>query len=162
MIWSVRSRAIRYRKWKGLYIDILGFIASSLLRQSEEDKTLRKKRGCEQGSENGAASCLQVSTQLRHQVEPAQDRQNSRFVSQSTSNPSDENQNLSPSIYKDVFLSWWLRWFAGGKLTYQTTKKRASGPKCPVTGKRIQGVSLLIHIIVLSLRCDLGFCWVYL
>ena len=23
---------------------------------------------------------------------------------------------------------------------YQTTKKRASGPKCPVTGKRIQGV----------------------
>ncbi|KAH0919816.1 hypothetical protein HID58_027476, partial [Brassica napus] len=28
----------------------------------------------------------------------------------------------------------------GGKLTYQTTKKRASGPKCPVTGKRIQGI----------------------
>jgi large subunit ribosomal protein L34e len=28
----------------------------------------------------------------------------------------------------------------GGKLVYQTTKKRASGPKCPVTGKRIQGV----------------------
>ncbi|KAL8269026.1 hypothetical protein R6Q59_002824 [Mikania micrantha] len=27
----------------------------------------------------------------------------------------------------------------GGKLVYQTTKKRASGPKCPVTGKRIQG-----------------------
>ncbi|KAI6690444.1 hypothetical protein NL676_027272 [Syzygium grande] len=26
-----------------------------------------------------------------------------------------------------------------GKLVYQTTKKRASGPKCPVTGKRIQG-----------------------
>ncbi|KAK8672625.1 hypothetical protein V6N13_110990 [Hibiscus sabdariffa] len=24
----------------------------------------------------------------------------------------------------------------GGKLVYQTTKKRASGPKCPVTGKR--------------------------
>ena len=23
---------------------------------------------------------------------------------------------------------------------YQTTKKRAGGPKCPVTGKRIQGV----------------------
>ena len=23
---------------------------------------------------------------------------------------------------------------------YQTTKKRANGPKCPVTGKRIQGV----------------------
>ncbi|CAK9172174.1 unnamed protein product [Ilex paraguariensis] len=27
----------------------------------------------------------------------------------------------------------------GGKLVYQSTKKRASGPKCPVTGKRIQG-----------------------
>ncbi|KAF7123112.1 hypothetical protein RHSIM_Rhsim12G0156500 [Rhododendron simsii] len=26
-----------------------------------------------------------------------------------------------------------------GKLVYQSTKKRASGPKCPVTGKRIQG-----------------------
>jgi Ribosomal protein L34e len=29
----------------------------------------------------------------------------------------------------------------GGKLVYQYTKKRASGPKCPVTEKRIQGVS---------------------
>nr|GEX90672.1 60S ribosomal protein L34 [Tanacetum cinerariifolium] len=28
----------------------------------------------------------------------------------------------------------------GGNLVYQTTKKRASGPKCPVTGKRIQGL----------------------
>ncbi|CAH8267103.1 unnamed protein product [Arabidopsis lyrata] len=28
----------------------------------------------------------------------------------------------------------------GGKLTYQKTNKRASGPKCPVTGKRIQGI----------------------
>ncbi|KAE8683000.1 60S ribosomal protein L34 [Hibiscus syriacus] len=28
----------------------------------------------------------------------------------------------------------------GGKLVCQTTKKRASGPKCPVTGKRIQGI----------------------
>ncbi|CAM8923015.1 unnamed protein product [Rhodiola kirilowii] len=28
----------------------------------------------------------------------------------------------------------------GGKLVYQTLKKRASGPKCPVTGKRIQGI----------------------
>ncbi|CAH9088076.1 unnamed protein product [Cuscuta europaea] len=28
----------------------------------------------------------------------------------------------------------------GGKLVYQNTKKRASGPKCPVTGKRIQGI----------------------
>ncbi|VAI18151.1 unnamed protein product [Triticum turgidum subsp. durum] len=27
----------------------------------------------------------------------------------------------------------------GGKLVYQYTKKRASGPKCPVTGKKIQG-----------------------
>ncbi|GER41419.1 60S ribosomal protein L34, partial [Striga asiatica] len=25
-------------------------------------------------------------------------------------------------------------------LVYQSTKKRASGPKCPVTGKRIQGI----------------------
>ncbi|KAH0856045.1 hypothetical protein HID58_084306 [Brassica napus] len=32
----------------------------------------------------------------------------------------------------------------GGKLTYQTTKKRASGPKCPVTGKRIQGDMIAI------------------
>ncbi|KAM7511327.1 hypothetical protein LguiB_010202 [Lonicera macranthoides] len=30
----------------------------------------------------------------------------------------------------------------GGKLVYQTTKKRASRPKCPVTGKRIQGVCI--------------------
>ncbi|KAI8031375.1 60S ribosomal protein L34 [Camellia lanceoleosa] len=28
----------------------------------------------------------------------------------------------------------------GGRLVYQSTKKRASGPKCPVTGKRIQGI----------------------
>ncbi|KAJ0514984.1 putative ribosomal protein L34Ae [Helianthus annuus] len=28
----------------------------------------------------------------------------------------------------------------GGKLVYQTTKKRASGPKCHVTGKRIQWI----------------------
>ncbi|KAL0651926.1 hypothetical protein Bca4012_094617 [Brassica carinata] len=35
----------------------------------------------------------------------------------------------------------------GGKLVYQTTKKRASGPKCPVTGKRIHGsVELGNHI----------------
>jgi hypothetical protein len=32
----------------------------------------------------------------------------------------------------------------GGKLVYQTTKKRASGPKCPVTGKRIQGVCIFL------------------
>lgn len=25
-------------------------------------------------------------------------------------------------------------------MVYQSTKKRASGPKCPVTGKRIQGI----------------------
>lgn len=33
-------------------------------------------------------------------------------------------------------------WFGnvGGKLVFQYTNKRASGPKCPVTGKRIQGV----------------------
>ncbi|VFQ95251.1 unnamed protein product [Cuscuta campestris] len=28
----------------------------------------------------------------------------------------------------------------GGKLVYQRHKKRANGPKCPVTGKRIQGI----------------------
>ncbi|RAL50842.1 hypothetical protein DM860_015989 [Cuscuta australis] len=28
----------------------------------------------------------------------------------------------------------------GGKLVYQPTNKRANGPKCPVTGKRIQGI----------------------
>ncbi|RLN04758.1 60S ribosomal protein L34 [Panicum miliaceum] len=28
----------------------------------------------------------------------------------------------------------------GGRLVYQYTKKRASGPKCPVTGKKIQGM----------------------
>ncbi|CAL5003983.1 unnamed protein product [Urochloa decumbens] len=27
-----------------------------------------------------------------------------------------------------------------GRLVYQYTKKRASGPKCPVTGKKIQGI----------------------
>ena len=35
----------------------------------------------------------------------------------------------------------------GGRLVYQTTKKRASGPKCPVTGKRIQGVCPLSPIL---------------
>ncbi|QCD99729.1 large subunit ribosomal protein L34e [Vigna unguiculata] len=29
---------------------------------------------------------------------------------------------------------------SGGKLVYQSTKKRASRLKCPVTGKRIQGI----------------------
>ncbi|KAI3931254.1 hypothetical protein MKX01_040171 [Papaver californicum] len=28
----------------------------------------------------------------------------------------------------------------GGNNVYQRTKKKASGPKCPVTGKRIQGI----------------------
>ncbi|GFP91886.1 60S ribosomal protein l34 [Phtheirospermum japonicum] len=28
----------------------------------------------------------------------------------------------------------------GGKLVYQPTKNRASGPKCPITSNRIQGV----------------------
>ena len=31
----------------------------------------------------------------------------------------------------------------GGKLVFQTAKKRANGPKCPVTGKRIAGVSAI-------------------
>ncbi|GJM98816.1 hypothetical protein PR202_ga15856 [Eleusine coracana subsp. coracana] len=33
----------------------------------------------------------------------------------------------------------------GGRLVYQYTDKRASGPKCPVTGKKIQGVSGLCY-----------------
>lgn len=37
--------------------------------------------------------------------------------------------------------SSWRGFLAGGKLVYQYTNKRASGPKCPVTGKKIQGVS---------------------
>ncbi|XP_043723428.1 60S ribosomal protein L34-like isoform X2 [Telopea speciosissima] len=28
----------------------------------------------------------------------------------------------------------------GGRLVYHTSKKRASGPKCPITRKRIQGI----------------------
>ncbi|GJV02958.1 60S ribosomal protein L34 [Tanacetum coccineum] len=36
----------------------------------------------------------------------------------------------------------------GGKLVYQTTKKRASGPKCPVTGKRIQGLGVSLCIFI--------------
>ncbi|AQK50757.1 60S ribosomal protein L34-3 [Zea mays] len=39
----------------------------------------------------------------------------------------------------------------GGKLVYQYTKKRASGPKCPVTGKKIQGVCAA-HLSILSSR----------
>ncbi|AQK87139.1 60S ribosomal protein L34-3 [Zea mays] len=39
----------------------------------------------------------------------------------------------------------------GGKLVYQYTKKRASGPKCPVTGKKIQGVCVA-HLSILSFR----------
>lgn len=38
---------------------------------------------------------------------------------------------------------------------YQYTKKRASGPKCPVTGKKIQGVSdhfLIITYLILVAR----------
>lgn len=46
-------------------------------------------------------------------------------------------------------LTWCGVWLSnvGGKLVYQSTKKRASGPKCPVTGKRIQGV------------CNIFFSW---
>lgn len=50
-------------------------------------------------------------------------------------------QDFRPLIL--VLISRILVFFGivGGKLVYQSTKKRASGPKCPVTGKRIQGVS---------------------
>ncbi|CAN6456045.1 unnamed protein product [Victoria cruziana] len=30
----------------------------------------------------------------------------------------------------------------GGRLVYQTSKKRAKGSVCPVTGKRIQGIRI--------------------
>ena len=37
---------------------------------------------------------------------------------------------------------------------YQTTNKRASGPKCSVTGKRIQGVcSVCIYIYIFVFWC---------
>lgn len=45
-------------------------------------------------------------------------------------------------LYLQCFFCLVLWLILGGKLIYQTTKKRASGPKCPVTGKRIQGVRL--------------------
>ena len=46
---------------------------------------------------------------------------------------------------------------------YQTTKKRVSGPKCPIIGKRIQGVCCLKRFSILfigfSLKCrDLSTC----
>ncbi|ONK68216.1 uncharacterized protein A4U43_C05F8910 [Asparagus officinalis] len=36
-----------------------------------------------------------------------------------------------------------------GKLTYQTAKKRAKGPRCHVTGKRIQG-SLVSEVCIVK------------
>ncbi|KAG6747279.1 hypothetical protein POTOM_049675 [Populus tomentosa] len=48
------------------------------------------------------------------------------------------------------FLLLFRLWFEGGKLIYQTTKKRASGPKCPVTGKRIQGIE---SAVITTLDC---------
>lgn len=51
---------------------------------------------------------------------------------------------------------------SGGKLVYQSTKKRASGPKCPVTGKRIQGVCSMCYLrlkfIVKNSIYNLGKC----
>jgi hypothetical protein len=43
---------------------------------------------------------------------------------------------------------------AGGRLVYQYTDKRASGPKCPVTGKKIQGVSGPFRPFRLVWHCD--------
>lgn len=40
---------------------------------------------------------------------------------------------------------------------YQSTKKRASGPKCPVTGKRIQGVIVPFFSFLNLSREVLGF-----
>lgn len=45
--------------------------------------------------------------------------------------------NTSHKFLSDFGLTF-FSYELGGKLVYQTTKKRASGPKCPVTGKRIQ------------------------
>jgi len=42
-------------------------------------------------------------------------------------------RNLSVEFYGFVGV--------GGKNVFQTAKKRANGPKCPITGKRIAGVS---------------------
>jgi len=51
----------------------------------------------------------------------------------------------------------------GGKLVYQSTKKRASGPKCPVTGKRIQGVCNIffsyLRILFLKKIFKMLFFW---
>lgn len=52
-------------------------------------------------------------------------------------------------IWSHLLNRWCVAWFLGGKLVYQTTKKRASGPKCPVTGKRIQGVRILLFLFFL-------------
>ena len=41
---------------------------------------------------------------------------------------------------------------------YQTTKKRASGPKCPVTGKRIQGVCDFLFLNFYSFIIRFGIC----
>lgn len=42
---------------------------------------------------------------------------------------------------------------------YQTTEKRASGPKCPVTGKRIQGVRRLFLSSLNKLPLEL---WIFI
>ncbi|XP_035822864.1 60S ribosomal protein L34 isoform X1 [Zea mays] len=59
---------------------------------------------------DGAAPHLPKASQLRDKIQ---------------SDPGREDPRFAPS---------------GGKLVYQYTKKRASGPKCPVTGKKIQGI----------------------
>jgi hypothetical protein len=46
----------------------------------------------------------------------------------------------------------------GGRLVYQYTDKRASGPKCPVTGKKIQGVSGLFSSFRLVWHYDVVLC----
>lgn len=73
---------------KSLYNIILAYKVTSLLRQAEEDKNPRVS--VRERSKNGAASSLPITTQLRHQIKPAPDRQNPRFVSSSTSNLSAE------------------------------------------------------------------------
>lgn len=56
-----------------------------------------------------------------------------------------------PNIAFEVLFDFLCGLVIGGRLVYQTTKKRASGPKCPVTGKRIQGVCLIFRISPLTI-----------
>ncbi|CAL5345979.1 unnamed protein product [Camellia sinensis] len=54
------------------------------------------------------------------------------------------NKELSQAIQRN----------SRGRLVYQSTKKMASGPKCPITGKTIQGVCRpLVYFIIQGIFC---------